>query len=300
MKGFRERLAARQDEIGSLVCGGLDPLPEKLPLSLMSRFNNDLEMAMYTWLVETVDAIIPHVSMIKPQKAYYEALPFGGRLLQSLVSYIKMHHPTVPVFLDCKRGDISRTQQCYRIAHFEIDGVDGMNFNPYMGKDCMEALVDKNHPDRAIVGLCYTSNPSARQVQDVILADGRRYWEYIADCTLQWANELDIVDNAGLVMAAAHKPLKGDGDVFYEHLELGREVVQDNLWFLIPGIGFQGGFVFPTVKYGFRRASSIALNSSSEILFASAKEDYAEAAAFKAKQLKEEAYKAIKECGYQF
>jgi orotidine-5'-phosphate decarboxylase len=78
-----------------------------------------------------------------------------------------------------------------------------MNFSPYMGKDCMAQLADKNNPGRAIVGLCYTSNKSAREVQDIKLADGRCYWEFIAERTLAWAEELGIVNDAGLVMAAA-------------------------------------------------------------------------------------------------
>jgi len=41
--GFREMLAARQKAVNSLVCVGLDPLPEKLPphLSKLWKLNVD-------------------------------------------------------------------------------------------------------------------------------------------------------------------------------------------------------------------------------------------------------------------
>jgi orotidine-5'-phosphate decarboxylase len=237
---------------------------------------------------EIIDATAEYACMFKPQKAHYEAIPEGQKTLQGIVDYVHSKYPDIPVFLDCKRGDIARTQQQYRIAHFEIDGVDGMNFNPYMGKDCMEQLVDKNHPGRAIVGLCYTSNPSARETQDVKLADGRYYWEFMAETILRWAQELGVVENAGLVMAAAYESPKGSGNVFSRHLSRCREIVGDKLWFLIPGIGAQKGFVAETIKASYLGSGTIAINSSSAITFASLGDDFAEAAGREAKKLRDQ------------
>jgi len=204
------------------------------------------------------------------------------------VDYIHHKYPDIPVFLDCKRGDIGRTQQRYKIAHFEIDGVDGMNFSPYMGKDCMEYLVDKEHLGRAIVGLCYTSNPSAREVQDIMTEQEWPYWLFMARRILEWAEGLGIVENAGLVMAAAHEYPKGSGKIFSEHLSRARVVVGNRLWFLIPGIGTQGGFIEETVRAAYMGPGSIAINSSSGITFASQGDDFAAAAAQKAKELRDQ------------
>ena len=101
--------------------------------------------------------------MFKPQSAHWESLLDGAgvAVLRKLVAHIHARWPGMPVFLDCKRGDIARTQQQYRVAHLDILGADGMNFSPYMGKDCMAALVDKKNLGRALVGLCYTSDPDA-------------------------------------------------------------------------------------------------------------------------------------------
>ncbi|MBU4031008.1 orotidine-5'-phosphate decarboxylase, partial [Patescibacteria group bacterium] len=210
MRNFREMLAERQEKISSLVCVGLDPLVEKLPNLYAKRIDRRyLNSAVELWLRDIVDATAPFASMFKPQKAHYEALPDGHNILRFIVDYIHHKYPDIPVFLDCKRGDIGRTQQRYKIAHFEIDGVDGMNFSPYMGKDCMEYLVDKEHLGRAIVGLCYTSNPSAREVQDIMTEQEWPYWLFMARRILEWAEGLGIVENAGLVMAAAHEYPKG-------------------------------------------------------------------------------------------
>ncbi len=295
-KGFRQKLAERQEKIASLVCVGLDPLPEKLPACLKRKFWTFKKWKVVAqWLIDIVDATAPYTSLFKPQVAHYEAFPDGRKILQTVVSYIHEFYPSIPVFLDCKRGDIGRTQERYRIAHFEIDGVDGMNFSPYMGKDCMQYLADPAFLGRAIVGLCYTSNPSAREVQDVVIEDGRRYWEFIAERTMVWATRLGILDNAGLVMAAAYENPKGSGIVYSEHLTRCREITGNSMWYLIPGVGTQEGFIKETVRAAYTTAGSIAINSSSAIIFASSEEDYAEAAGKEAKKMKEEIKLAMME-----
>jgi orotidine-5'-phosphate decarboxylase len=296
-KGFRQKLADRQEAIKSLVCVGLDPLPEKLPACLKRKFWIFQKWkAVAQWLIDIVDATAPHASLFKPQVAHYEAFPDGRKILQSVVNYIHEFYPEIPVFLDCKRGDIGRTQERYRIAHFEIDGVDGMNFSPYMGKECMEFLVDLKFLGRAIVGLCYTSNPSAREVQDVILRQtGKSYWEFIAESTMKWAMDLGILENAGLVMAAAYESPKGSGKVYSEHLKRCREITGGKMWYLIPGVGKQQGYVRETVLASYDGPGSIAINSSSEIIFASAKEDYAPAAANVAQRMQEDINFALTE-----
>lgn len=294
VKGFRQKLTERQKE-GAWVCVGLDPNKGKIPASIEDCSNWEYPEArrIFLWMKDIIDATADYACMFKPQSGYYEAIYGGKEMLHDLVKYIHTAYPDIPVFLDCKRGDIDRTQQQYRIAHFEIDGVDGMNFSPYMGKDCMEFLVDKNHPERAIVGLCYTSNPSAREVQDIILADGRRYWEFIAEATLKWAKDLGIAKNAGSVMAAAHEYPKNSGNVYSEHLLRYRKIVGGELWALIPGVGTQGGFVEQTIEDGYAGPGSLAISSSSGISEASSGPDFAEKGHDKAEELNEKISKAV-------
>lgn len=284
MAGFREMLAKRQKEAGTLVCVGLDPLPEKLP-----KFYSGipcLATAVERWMTDVAISTVPCASMFKPQSAHWEAIPGGVDALHGVVATLRSMFPDIPVFLDCKRGDIARTQQRYRDAHLGLQGFDGMNFSPYMGRDCMAALVDKKNPGKALVGLCYTSNPDAREIQDAELADGRRLWEFIADRTLAWARELGVVEDAGLVMAAAYEEPKGSGNVYSEHLMRCRQIVGNELWFLIPGIGTQGGFITETVRTAYCGPGTMAINSSSDIIFASSGDDFVEAAAKKAKELR--------------
>jgi orotidine-5'-phosphate decarboxylase len=288
--GFREALAARQEKINSLLCVGIDPLEEKLPFPFVEQFGQKSKEAMMMWLMDYVDATAPFASMFKPQSAFYEGMEhYDGRdVLKLIVAYIHRKYPDIPVFLDCKRGDIKNTQKRYAVAHLFGDGVDGMNYSPYMSEECLSALVDVGKNGDALVSLCYTSNPTARQTQEVILRDGRMYWEFIAQSAMEWSEKHGVLDNAGLVMAAAYERPKGSGEIYSLHLSRGREIVDDKMWFLIPGIGTQGGFVAETVKNAYVGPGSIAINSSSGLLFKSRGDDYANASAGAAEELRDQ------------
>lgn len=116
------------------------------------------------------------------------------------------------------------------------------------------------------------------------MTDGRPYWEHVAQWVLEWSQELSVAENAGLVMAAAYEKPNGSGNVYSQHLTRCREIVGDELWFLIPGYGAQGGFLAETIRAAYTGYGSIAINSSSGIIFASNGEDFAEAAAAKARE----------------
>lgn len=280
MIGFRQKLKERQEKIDSLVCIGLDPLPEKIPARFKSSSTTSLQIV--NWMNEIVDKTAPYASMFKLQIAHWEAVG-GSDFLGTTIFHIKQRYPDIPVFIDCKRGDIGRTQACYATALFDLAQADGVNFNPYMGKDCMEGLA--KYPGKALVGLCYTSNQSAREMQNVVLLNGKYYWEFVAERVLEWSQELGVTENAGLVMAAAY--LDGDYIIDY-HLTSCRKIVKDKLWFLIPGIGTQGGCVERTVLASYMGYGSIALSSSSDIIFS-------DDPAAKAQELRDQIIQCLKE-----
>jgi len=296
---FREILKLRQTMAKTLVCVGLDLLPEKLPEYIKDVCGEGWE-AIFTWGREIIDATADYASMFKPQKAHYEAIPEGQKILQAMIAHIHHRYPMIPVTLDCKRGDIGRTQERYQVAHLEIDGADGMNFSPYMGSACMKSLIKDPFPGNAIIGLGRTSNPEAWEIQDAVLKDGRRVWMMVVESTLAWAEKFGIVEDAGMVMGAAHKAslLNGhihhpnanytEDDIYFDHLIQAREITWNKLWYLIPGIGTQGGFIEKTVRSAYFGPGSIAINSSSGINFASQGKDFAEAAREEAKKLRDQ------------
>lgn len=271
--GFREMLKVRQKKSKTLVCVGLDPLVEKMPAHFKGGRGSEPSVAR--WMMDVAAKTAPFASMFKLQKASWEALGiYGLAAMKDVIECIKTNFFGIPVFLDGKCGDIARTQKQYGVAAFDIYGADGMNFSPYMGRDCMAALVDKEKwAGKGLVGLCYTSNPDARQVQDFYVAgamigvEGCFLWEYFAQWILEWAEQLNVLEDTGLVMAAAYNPNKDLPEIHSRHLTRCRKIVGGKLWFLIPGIGAQGGFIEETVRTAYAGPGSIAINSSSDIIF---------------------------------
>lgn len=284
---FRKMLIARQKAADTLVCVGLDPEMEKLPLHLLEECGTR-QAALTVWMSRIVDATAPYASMFKPQRAHWEEIPDGIEAMRDVIDYIHLNHPDIPVFVDCKRGDIDRTQTHYREAIFTGDCADGMNYNGYMGSDTLKSLIDPAFPGRALVGLGRTSNPAAWEVQDRVLHDGRLLWEATVDDILNWSTQFGVLENAGVVMGAAHKHPDNLSLVYSSHLKRAREITGDKLWYLIPGVGTQGGFIEETIKAAYRGPGSIAINSSSGITNASSERNFAEAAEVRAHELRDE------------
>lgn len=283
---FRAALTKRQTEMNSLVCVGLDPNAEKIPECIRRQHTTEAG-AVQHWMIEIVDATAPFASMFKPQLAYWEAVEGGVQALQYVIRHIHKNHPDVMVFADCKRGDIDRTQAKYADAVLGWLDADGMNYNGYMGKSTLSALARPAYAGRALVGLGRTSNPDAWEIQDAVLGNDAFLWELMLEKMLAWSQELGVLADAGVVMGAAHKDPRNSARVVDDHLRLARDIVEGQMWFLIPGIGAQGGFVEATVKATFAGPGSIAINSSSKITEASSGDDFAEAAAREACKLRD-------------
>ena len=264
--GFIHKLRARWQQADSLVCVGLDPDPAKFPDAFV-----DDENALFSFCRDIVDATAPYACAFKPQIAYFAAHNGGEAALQRLVAHINGAHPDVPVILDAKRGDIGSTAAQYAVEAFERYGADAVTLNPYMGRDSADPFLQYN--DRGCVFLCHTSNPGARDFQELDV-DGEPLYQRIARTI---AGEWNADGNCALVVGAT----------FPEELKVIRGIVGD-MPLLIPGIGAQGGDIEAVVRNG-RTAdgTGLVINSSRGILYASSGAGYAEAAADAARDLRD-------------
>ena len=235
MGSFFSALETRINSIDSLLCVGLDPHEGDL-----EEFNSQTVRDFCLRLIElTTDT----ASAYKPNAAFFESL--GGAGLNALEYVISQIPEEIPVILDFKRGDISSTAKAYARAAFEILKADAVTLNPYLGKDAVLPFIE--NPAKGAFILCKTSNPSAKELQDLLVSErispqtlsgsNRPLYQWIADLVREWNTQ----DNLGLVVGATQLD------------SLSRIRQNDpNIWILAPGIGAQGGNLQAALGAGLR------------------------------------------------
>ncbi len=264
---FVNQLAASWARSDSLVCVGLDPEIERFPAQLA-----DQPSPIFHFNKAIIDATAELVCAYKPQFAHYAAYEAEDQL-ERTIDYIHRAYPGVPVILDSKRGDIGNTAERYAIEAFERYGADAVTVNPYLGGDSLEPFLKRE--DRGVVVLCRTSNPGARDLQDLALEGGRRLYHMVAELA---ATRWNTRGNCLLVVGATYPQ---------ELAEIRRIVGEMPL--LVPGVGAQGGDVAQVVRNGQTAAGTgLLVSSSRAILYASAGDDFASAARAAALSLRDQ------------
>ena len=265
--GFMQRLRQRWSDADSLVCVGLDPEPPKFP----AKFRDDPD-GVFGFCRAVVDATAGFACAFKPQVAHFAALGAEDALVR-LVAHIHDAHPGIPVILDAKRGDIGSTAMHYAAEAFDRYGADAVTANPYLGRDSLQPFLDR--ADRGVVILCRTSNPGAADLQDLALADGRPLYQHVAATV---ARDWNGNGNCMLVVGAT----------WPDQLRQVRALAGD-VPFLVPGVGAQGGDVEAVVRNGRTDdGTGLLVSSSRAILYASERDDHAEASAAAARALRDE------------
>ena len=228
MKSFFEILEDRAVQIDSILCIGLDPHPDEI--SEKSR------KGLVDFCRRMIEATTQVAAAYKPNMAFFEALGAEGWLaLQDVLALIPAD---IPVILDAKRGDIASTAQGYARAAFEHLGTDAITLNPLLGEDSIAPFMA--YREKGAFILCKTSNPGADDFQNLtIRQDGRSMplYEQIARKVQSWneTNQLGLVIGATQVQAL-------------QHIRQLDPVV----WFLVPGVGAQGGNLDEALYAGLR------------------------------------------------
>jgi orotidine-5'-phosphate decarboxylase len=263
---FAEKLAASWKATNSLVCVGLDPEPKKFP----DQFR-DAPGGIFQFNRAIIDATRDLVCAYKPQFAHYAAHAAETQL-EHTIDYIKTTCPNAVVILDSKRGDIGSTAEQYAHEAFERYGADAVTVNPYLGRDSVEPFL--KHGDKGVIILCRTSNPGAKDLQDLNVGPGKTLFQHVAETV---AKEWNSANNCMLVVGATYP----------DELADIRKRVGD-LPFLVPGVGAQGGDVAKVMAAGKTKAGTgLVISSSRAILYASSGADFATAARRAAQDLRD-------------
>ena len=256
----------------SMLCVGLDVDYNKMPEHVKALANKG-EMAVKGELFKgkarsivefnkaIVDATAAHCVAYKPNLAFYECYGIDGmRALDATVDYIRTHYPEIFLIADAKRGDIGNTAKMYAKAFFEEMDFDAVTIAPYMGADSVTPLLE--YKDKWAIVLALTSNASAFQFQ-LAQKDGKPLYQAVMEEMM----EISTPDNMMFVVGAT----KAD------KLEELRSFCPDN-FFLVPGVGAQGGSAEEVIAHGANDHGGLLINSSRGILFADSTENYAKVA----------------------
>ncbi|MCF7833759.1 MAG: orotidine-5'-phosphate decarboxylase [Candidatus Pacebacteria bacterium] len=259
---------------------GLDTDPQKIPPFLLESGKSPLE-AMLQFNKKIIDVSVNDVCGFKINSAFYEKYGIEGLgVMQKTIEYIKEKDPSVFTIADAKRGDIENTNEGYKYLLYGDFDFDSLTIHPYLGLEANETfLKDKN---KMFFVLAKTSNKDSGEFQDLDVGGMPLYLKVIKNIKEKWNRN----SNCGVVVGATYP----------EHLLRAREEAGDDVVFLVPGVGAQGGDLESVLKAGLNsKKEGLLINMSRSVLYASNGEDFADKAKEEIQKFNQQVEKILKE-----
>lgn len=248
----------------SFLCVGLDTDIDKIPAHLL-----DSEDPIFEFNKAIIDATKDYCVAYKPNIAFYECLgPKGWESLKKTIDYIPKNCMTIA---DAKRGDIGNTSTYYAKTFFEYLNCDAVTVAPYMGEDSVTPF--QVFDGKWVILLALTSNKGALDFQFTTDKNGEELYKKVLRKSSKWGSDENLMYVVGATRA------EGIAEV--------RKIVP-NHFFLVPGVGAQGGSLEEVANYGWNAECGLLVNASRSILYASNGADFAEMAGQEALNLQRE------------
>ncbi len=261
-----QQLVAEIHKKNSFLCIGLDVDMTKIPAHLLQQ-----EDPIFAFNKAIIDATNHLCVAYKPNTAFYEAYGIKGWIsLQKTIAYLNKNYPEIFTIADAKRGDIGNTSTMYAKAFFEDLAFDSVTVAPYMGKDSVEPFLA--FEDKHTILLALTSNVGAFDFQTKKINDHEVY-QHVLETSKSWKNSENLMYVVGATKATYFKEI--------------RKIIPTS-FLLVPGVGAQGGNLQEVCKYGLSENIGLLVNSSRGIIYAANDENFANAAAAKAKELQQQ------------
>ena len=225
----------------SFLCVGLDPVTDRLPPS----FRGDV----LAFNKHCIDATRELCVAYKPNTAFYEALGLQGMdILKRTIDYIGGDHL---IIADAKRGDIGNTSGYYARFAFETLGADAITVAPYMGRDSVQPFLD--YRGKWTILLALTSNAGGDDFQPGLQDGDQPLYAKVMRVAQQWGGPDQLMFVCGATRVVKFAEL--------------RQLAPDS-FFLVPGIGAQGGDLQAVCRHGMNADCGLLVNSSRGIIYA--------------------------------
>jgi orotidine-5'-phosphate decarboxylase len=195
--------------------------------------------------------------------------PKGWVSLQKTLDYIPRNCFTIA---DAKRGDIGNTSALYARAFFKEMNFDAITVAPYMGEDSVKPFLQ--FAGKWVILLAHTSNMGSADFQLMESASThRKLYEEVMLRSQSWASSGQLMFVVGATQAKKMKDIR---------------TLAPDYFFLVPGIGAQGGDLERVSQYGLTHECGLLVNSSRSIIYASSGNDFAQSARAEARKVAEE------------
>lgn len=270
----RQELVAQIRSKKSFLCVGLDTDLSKIPVHLL-----DTEDPIFEFNKAIIDATKDFAVAYKPNIAFYECYgPKGWESLKKTIDYIPKNIFTIA---DAKRGDIGNTSTYYAKTFFEYLNCDSVTVAPYMGEDSVSPFLE--FENKWVILLALTSNKGALDFQFMTDLKGEKLYQKVLRKSSAWGTDENLMYVVGATRA------EGIGEV--------RKLVP-NHFFLVPGVGAQGGSLADVANFGWNDDCGLLVNSSRGIIYASNGLDFAEKAGVEAQKLQLEMADILRQKGF--
>lgn len=251
----------------TFLCVGLDTDISKIPEHLKNETD-----PIFAFNKAIIDATAPYCVAYKPNLAFYESYGLKGMMaFEKTIQYLKDHYPTHFIIADAKRGDIGNTSKMYAQTFFEEYDLDSVTVAPYMGEDSVKPFLEYN--GKWVILLALTSNKGSHDFQLTEDKSGERLFEKVLKKSQEWGTPENLMYVVGATQGRMFEDIRR---IAPEH------------FLLVPGVGAQGGSLQEVCKYGMTKDCGLLVNSSRGIIYAGKGTDFAEAAARKAREMREE------------
>ena len=255
MRSFVAQIAERVLGGQAPVVIGLDPRLDAFPARLLP--GGSAAERIVEFYRQVLPVVARHAPCVKPNIAFFECHGADGYRAYERTCAMAHEHGLL-VIGDVKRGDIGSTAEAYADGHFAL--ADALTLHPYLGGDSVAPFLRACHPDRggrAVFVLVRTSNPGARDFQDLLVA-GEPLCDVVARAVTRWGADLPGVEGYGPVGAVV-------GATWPNELERLRELMP-NSWLLLPGVGAQGAAVKELAAAFDRRGLGALVNQSRGVM----------------------------------
>ncbi len=250
---FIDALKHSLDTKDTHVCVGLDSRWDRIPAFL--REGCAVDEAIFRFNKGIVDATWDLAVIYKMNVSFYAG--FGAAGLEGLRrtnAYIKETHPDILTFADSKRSEMGESVKMVAGELFGWLGFDCVLVTPWFGSDTVrDYLADET---KGVLVFVHDSNPSAPEVQHLLLADGRQVYEEVARLTA-----FDWNINGNLIAEA--------GATYIPELRRVREIMGEDMPLLAAGVGAQGASPADLKGIFGKNGRRLMINSSRGIIFSS-------------------------------